>query len=190
MEETMRIKGMVCRRCLVTVKDVFMREGFTVTKINLGEVNYHSFQEAASLAKVKAFLLSEGFEVLDDKQSLLMIQVKGLIAGQWDHSGADRAQPGNKNLSTLIGEALDTDYEALSTLFSATEGTTLEHYAIGKRIEKAQQLLLQSRLSLTDIAYQLGYSSVHHFSNQFKKTTGLSPSDFKKLKLEKNALPI
>ena len=57
MEESMRIKGMVCRRCLVTVKDVFMREGFTVTKINLGEVNFHAVQEAVSLAKVKASLL-------------------------------------------------------------------------------------------------------------------------------------
>ncbi len=183
MEETMRIKGMVCRRCIATVKDVFMREGFTVTKINLGEVNYHLFQENASLDTVKASLLSEGFQVLDDKQSLLMGKVKELIANQWDHSGANGSQPEHKNLSTLIAEGLNTDYEVVSALFTATEGITLEHFAIGKRIEKAQQLLLQTRLSLTDIAYQLGYSSVHHFSNQFKKTTGLSPSDFKKIKV-------
>ena len=119
-----------------------------------------------------------------------MIQVKKLIAGQWDHSGVDRAQPGNKNLSTLIGEALDTNYKALSALSSATEGVTLEHYAIGKRIEKSQHLLVQSNLSLTEIAYQLGYSSVHHFSNQFKKTTGLSPSHFKRIMLEVDALAI
>ena len=51
-----------------------------------------------------------------------------------------------------------------------------------EKIEKVKELLVYDEYTLNEIAFHLGYSSVQHLSNQFKKVTGLSPSHFKKIK--------
>lgn len=173
----MRIKGMVCRRCIATVKEIFMEEGFLVNKVELGEVTYTPKDLAASIAMVKYRLVEEGFEALDDKHSRIIAKVKELVE---EHlSGPEHH---NHNFSEMVTEALNMDYDAVSTLFTTTEGVTLERYLIGRRIEKAKELLQQTHLSLTDIAFQLGYSSIHHFSSQFKNITGLTPSGYREMK--------
>ncbi|HYV95595.1 MAG TPA: AraC family transcriptional regulator [Chitinophagales bacterium] len=74
------------------------------------------------------------------------------------------------------------DYTYLANLFSEVVGTTLEHFIIALKIEKAKELLVYDEFSLTEISYKFNYSSVSHLSNQFKKITGLTPSHFKQLK--------
>jgi AraC family transcriptional regulator len=176
MENLMRIKGMVCRRCISTVKDIFMEEGFNVNKIDLGEVVYTPKQSDASLDGVKYRLVEEGFQPLDDKQSQIIAKVKELVE---EHlSGPEHH---THNFSQMVTESIFMDYDSISSLFTATEGITLERYLIGRRIEKAKGLLQNTKLSFTDIAFQLGYSSVHHFSNQFKNITGLTPSAYRKV---------
>jgi len=150
-----------------------------VVRIELGEIAYRPRSPLASLVKVKERLSEEGFQVLDDKQAGLIAKTKELVEtfiGNLQHSA--------KNLSDLAKEQLPGDYQAASALFSTVEGITLEHYVILRRIEKAKDLLVNTKLSLMDIAFQLGYSSVAHFSNQFKKTTGLTPAYFRNIKWE------
>jgi AraC-like DNA-binding protein len=62
------------------------------------------------------------------------------------------------------------------------EGTTIEKYFIAQKIEKVKELLVYDELSLSEIADQLGYSSVAYLSSQFKKVTGLTPTYYKSLK--------
>ena len=88
----------------------------------------------------------------------------------------------NKKLSAILEEKLQLDYHYFTGLFSAVEGITIEKYAILQRIEKIKELLMYDELSLSEISYQLSYSSVQHLSQQFKKITGLTPSQFKQLK--------
>ena len=89
------------------------------------------------------------------------------------------------NLSDLLSSKLHHDYTYLSNLFSEVEGTTIEKYFIAQKIEKVKELLFYDELSLSEIAFQLNYSSVAHLSNQFKKVTGLTPSHFKNIKADK-----
>ena len=89
------------------------------------------------------------------------------------------------NLSSFITKRIPNDYSYLSDLFSSIEGRTIEQYFILQRIEKVKELLVYDQLSLTEISYLTGYSSVHHLSSQFKKITGLTPTHFKKIGLEK-----
>jgi AraC-like DNA-binding protein len=77
------------------------------------------------------------------------------------------------------------DYHYLTTLFSSVEGITIEKYAILQRIEKVKELMMYDEKSLSEIADELGYSSVQHLSQQFKKITGLTPSHFRQLKENK-----
>ncbi|MDX5321069.1 MAG: AraC family transcriptional regulator, partial [Bacteroidota bacterium] len=68
-----------------------------------------------------------------------------------------------------------------SSLFSEVEGSTIEKYYIEQRIERVKELLVYDEMSLNEIADQMGYSSVAHLSTQFKKVTGLTPTHFKKI---------
>jgi AraC-like DNA-binding protein len=87
----------------------------------------------------------------------------------------------NLKLSSFITKKISYDYSYLSDLFSSVEGKTIEQFFILQRIEKVKELLVYDQLSLTEISYQTGFSSVHHLSAQFKKVTGLTPSHFKKI---------
>ena len=92
-------------------------------------------------------------------------------------------------LSKYLSEQLNKEYSNISKIFSQTENITLEQYYILQKIEKVKELLIYRELTLSQIADKLGYKTVQHLSQQFKKTTGFSPSQFQELK-EKKRLPI
>jgi AraC-like DNA-binding protein len=73
----------------------------------------------------------------------------------------------------------------LSSLFSSVEGITIEKYLLHQKIEKVKELLVYDELTISEISYQLGYTSIQHLSSQFKKITGLTPSHFKTIKKSK-----
>ena len=91
-------------------------------------------------------------------------------------------EPLKINFSDYLSEKLDYDYTYLSNLFSEVTGITIEHYIITHKIERVKELLMYDELTLTEISYLLNYSSVAHLSNQFKKETGMTPSEFKRLR--------
>ena len=88
-------------------------------------------------------------------------------------------------LSEYLSSQLNKDYQYISRLFSNVEGKSIERYYILQKIERAKELIVYGEQNLTEIAYELGYSSQQHFSRQFKKETGLSPSHFKEVKENK-----
>jgi AraC family transcriptional regulator len=177
-----KVKGMVCRRCIAVVKEIFCSQGFTVMDIKLGEVTYQvQDHQEEPLARVEDLLLEEGFEILAPKEQLIIARVKEAVL-EYVKSPDSRST----NFSRWLPEVLNMEYGAMSTLFSTTEGITLEKYIIEKRIERVRELLLHTQLTLADIAEELGYSSVAHLSNQFKGVTGLTPSAFRKLMAEED----
>ena len=68
----------------------------------------------------------------------------------------------------------------LSTLFSSKLNMKFTHLITNLKMTHAKTLLINSDMSINDISQVIGYGSVDHFSRTFKKTTGLSPSDFRK----------
>jgi len=84
-----------------------------------------------------------------------------------------------------VSTKLHQDYNYLSKLFSEIEGKTIETYFIAQKIERVKELLVYNELSLSEIAFKLNYSSVAYLSNQLKKVTGLTPSNFKQTKVIK-----
>ena len=66
--------------------------------------------------------------------------------------------------------------------FNKAVGMSLREYINKLRVEDAKTLLLNSRLSVTEIAYSVGFSDSNYFTNIFKKYTGLSPMSFRKQK--------
>ncbi|MFO0467749.1 MAG: helix-turn-helix domain-containing protein, partial [Bacteroidota bacterium] len=89
------------------------------------------------------------------------------------------------NLSDYIYKILLKEYSSIRNFFSEVEGITIEQYFIAQKIERVKELLVYNELTLSEIAFQLNYSSTAHLSNQFKKVTGFTPSYFKQLKDKK-----
>lgn len=173
---------MVCDRCIMVVKQLFKDLDIEFHQIQLGQVELKKEPGAEQLEQIRSLLQQYGFELLDDKKSKIVEKIKTTIVSLIHGTEAEEL---NLKLSAILEEKLQTDYHYLSTLFSSVEGVTIERYTILQRIEKVKELLMYDEKSLSEIAYEMGYSSVQHLSQQFKKITGLTPSHFKQLKENK-----
>lgn len=173
---------MVCDRCVMVVRQQLDEAGLTYKNVQLGQVETDSEPNPAQLEDLRKRLKDWGFELLDDKKSQVVEKIKTAIVSLIHGNNEDEF---NLKLSAHLQDKLQLDYHYLSTLFSSVEGITIEKYAILQRIEKVKELLMYDEKNLSEIAYELGYSSVQHLSQQFKKVTGLTPSHFKELKENK-----
>lgn len=173
------IKNMVCNRCIKVVQDELTNLGITVLSIELGKVEIAFESEIVPISEIKKMLMNTGFELLEDKNAKLVEEIKKLIL---DLIYKDKLEFLDVNISNYLEDNLARDYSALSTLFSSVEDITIEKFIILQKIERVKELLVYNELSLSEISFKLGYSSVQHLSNQFKKSTGLTPSNFKKIK--------
>lgn len=175
---TLHIKNMVCQRCILVVDQELRKLGFHPEKVKLGEVvileDNLTQQQFSSLDKA---LIMVGFERIDDRKARLIESIKNKIIHMIHHQ--DRLNR-KFNWSVILSEELHYEYNYLSSLFSSVEGITLEHYIIKQKIERVKELLFYDELTLSQIAERLDYSSVAHLSAQFKKITGLTPSELKK----------
>jgi AraC-like DNA-binding protein len=175
------IKNMVCDRCIMVVKSEFEKIGIHPVAIELGQVELledWTFKDKLILSKS---LNELGFEIVEDKIKITVERIKNQIIGLVHHQNLDI----KINLSSYLSENLAQDYNILSNLFSDYEGTTIEHFFIKQKIEKVKELLSYNELSLSEIAFKLNYSDVAHLSNQFKKVTGITPTNFKKMDINK-----
>lgn len=169
---------MVCHRCRLVVQAELEKLGLNPLSVELGEV---TLQESAltdeQLTAINNAMQQVGFELMDDRKSRMIEKIKNVIINAIHHAGEPTAQ----KFSHLIAAELHYDYPYLSRLFAEVEGITIEHYIIQQKIEKVKEYLIYDELSLSQIAFNMGYSSTAHLSAQFKKATGLTPSQFKAL---------
>jgi AraC family transcriptional regulator len=177
MSSTLFIKNMVCERCIKAVKSDLETLGYNVKSISLGEAVIEEDILQDRYTKLKEILENDGFELLEDKKAKIIEQIKIAVINRIYHENISE----NINFSEYLEKDLKLDYNYLSSLFSSTENITIEHYIISQKIEKAKELLKYGELSLSEIAYQLGYKSVQHLSNQFKQITGFTASRFRNL---------
>ncbi|HCY76368.1 MAG TPA: AraC family transcriptional regulator [Ignavibacteriales bacterium] len=171
---------MVCNRCIKVVREEFEKLGLVIKNIQLGEVELLKDETKLDMQKIDNILKSNGFELLDNKNAKIIEKVKILIIDMIRK--VDSGKDIDINFSEYLANEAGLNYNYLSTLFSSLEGITIEKYIIHQKIEKVKELIVYGELTLSEIAFRLGYSSVQHLSNQFKKITGLTPSYFKSLK--------
>lgn len=175
------IKNMVCNRCKMVVKSELEKLGLRPIIVGLGEVDIADELQGYQRQDIHAALQKVGFALLDDKKSIVIERIKNLIV--------DLVQNKNNYLKTNLSDYLSTellhDYTYITNLFTQVEGATIEQYFISQKIERVKELLVYDELTLSEISYQLNYSSISHLSKQFKKVTGLTPSHYKQLKEKK-----
>ena len=116
--------------------------------------------------------------MLEDNKSKLISRIKSIIIEQIHHS----EEVLSVNFSSLLADNLNHEYSSLSRLFSSVEGITIERFVLKQRIERIKEFIIYNELTFSEIAFRMNYSSVAHLSAQFKKETGMTPSQFKNLK--------
>lgn len=174
------IKNMVCSHCAEVLEEKLTKAGFEIQKIELGELYLSEAVDEAGYAQLISIIRDNGFDLIDDENSRIVEQIKQLIIQQ-----VRSGKPLERNLSDFLSEKIHKDYQQLSRLFSAVEGKSIERYFILQKIERAKELIVYDEKNLSEIALELDYSSQQHFSRQFKKETGLSPSHFRDIKENK-----
>ena len=172
------IKNMVSIRCKMVVKAVLENLGLHYSKVDLGELEIIGPLTVSKVEQLKSDLLKFGFELLSDKKSIIVEKIKNTVVEMIHY--ADELP--DKKFSYYLSEKLNYDYTYLANLFSEVKGMSIQHFIIAHKIERVKELMMYENLTLTEIAWKLHYSSVAHLSIQFKKTTGLTPTHFKKMR--------
>ena len=169
---------MVSNRCKMAVKEELRKMGLHFVVVELGEVDIMEVLTAEQRAELNRGLQASGLELMDDRRAVMIEKVIHVITEMIHHS----EEIPKVNYSDFISAKVGYDYTYLSNVFSEVKGITVQQFIIMHKIERVKELLLYEELNLTEISYKMHYSSVAHLSNQFKKVTGLSPSQFKLMK--------
>lgn len=168
---------MVCDRCKASVANTLQELSIPHKELELGQVILAAPLKTEQKEVLEKKLQAQGFELLEDRETQLINQIKSEVIRFVHHHPAEE----NQSLSAHLSVHLNKEYSSLSKLFSQVEGRTIESYYIHQRVEQVKELIIYDQLSLSEIAFKLNYSSVAHLSSQFKKATGMTPSAFKKL---------
>jgi AraC-like DNA-binding protein len=172
------IKYMVSHRCKMAVREELIKLGLHFTSVELGEVEIMENISPEQRELINCGLHSSGLELMTDKKAMLIEKIKNIIVEMVHHT----EESTKLNFSIFLSEKLGKDYTYMANLFSEVQGTTIEQFIIAHKIERIKELIIYDELNITEIAWKMNYSSVAHLSNQFKKMTGFTPTDFKKQK--------
>jgi len=177
----LHIKNMVSNRCKIIVKSELDALGLHCVAIELCEVEIMEDISDEMRIALDIKLGESGFALISERNMILIEKIKSIIIELIHYTEKQLVI----NLSDYLSIKLKYSYTYLANVFSKNEGETIEHFFISHKIEKVKELLIYSDLNITEIAYELNYSSVAHLSNQFKTMTGLTPSQFKQLRIKR-----
>jgi AraC-like DNA-binding protein len=178
MEQNIKItvKNMVCDRCIKVVKEVLEENNIEFENVTLGIIQIKEKLSTIEMKNLKIILENEGFEIVEEFEFKIVNQIKTLII---ENIYYGRHKLFNQNYSTFLALNLETDYGQLSRIFSEIEKRTIENYIIQQKIERVKELIFYNELTISQISYELNYSSPQHLSRQFKQVTGITPTQYK-----------
>jgi len=173
------VKNMVCHRCTLAVEDVLRNSAIRYEQVITGEIHLPEDITSEQNDLLRKNLSKIGLELIDNRMSGMIEKIKQLVLKKARNEVNEKEM--KTKLSSFLSTHLHYEYTYLSSFFSSVEGRTIENYFIEQRIEKVKELLVYKEMTLSEIAFEMDYSSVAHLSNQFKKVTGLTPSHFKQI---------
>lgn len=175
IKKTIHVKNMVCNCCIRLLRKELAVDGIIIHEIKLGTIVLSHDIKKISLKMIHVMLEDFGFEIITDKEKILVEQIKQAMI-ELIHNSTYNAMVRN---SDFLVEKFEMSYPYISSLFSKHENITLEKFTILHKIEKVKELIQYGDLTLSEIAYIMGYNSVQYLSTQFKSVTGVSVTDYK-----------
>ena len=171
---------MVSESCKFVVRLALEEIDIKDSKIELGEVkmNRKITNEEKNLLNLK--LNQVGLEVIEKENGVLVDKIKASIV---DYVYNSEGKP-SVRFSVFLSDKLKKKYGYLANHFAAAENKTIVQYLGALKIERVKEMIIFGEKNLSQIALDLHYSSVAHLSKQFKKVTGMTPTQFKALKVK------
>jgi|SRR3989344_2364770 len=163
--------------CRIILQEQFDKLGITYKINGLGEVELKKAFSAEEHHQLSLRLKKYGIEIMDNRISILIQKTKDAII---EMINLEENIPAYK-VSHFLAKKLNYSFGYISSLFSEVTYTSIGNFIILQKIERVKQLIIADELTITQIANKLNYSSVAHLSNQFKKTTGITPSAFQRI---------
>lgn len=166
--------------CKVIIKDHLKAMKLEYDLGSSGSVAIRNLN-ALQHAELNSQLSRYGIELTEEVPNDLVEQIKRAVI---EMVRQEEGRP-NINISDYLSKKLNYSYGYLTAIFSETTYTSIAHFMIIQKVERIKDMLLNESLTLTEISYQLGYSSVAYLSNQFKMLTGLTPTKFSDIMTKK-----
>ena len=176
------IKNMVCVRCKMIVQSVLEDLEILYENVELGRVNITSDLSVEQRMRLNESLKYYELELMDNAKKILVERIKTAIIEMFHSANSDLQLKFSERLSKI----LQYDYTYLANTFSEMEKSTIEKYYITKKIDRVTELIKYEGMSIKEISYELNYTSVSHLCKQFKKVTGRTPAEFKKVWASEN----
>ena len=172
------VKNMVCDRCIKVVREELLINEIKFKCVELGKIHFNKNLSIDEMNTLKNILEKEGFEIVESHEFKVVNQIKTLVIENIFHG---RHKLFNQNYSTYLALNVELEYGQLSRIFSELEGRTIENYIIQQKIERVKELIFYNELTISQISYELNYSSPQHLSRQFKQITGITPTQYKNI---------
>ena len=166
---------MINQRCKIVVNNILQNFGMEANHITIGEIELKENLPGFRLMQLDAALKETGLELVFDKKNQLVQQIKNIVSEIIHFS----TEPLTMKFSCYLSKRLNYNYTYMAGIFKKLSGITIEHFIISQKIEKVKSMLISGDMHLSEIAFQMNYSSVSHLSAQFKKITGGNASDYR-----------
>ncbi len=161
----------------MVVKSELEKLGIQFTSIELTEVETKENVSEETLKLLDNNLRQCGLELIENRKVVLAERIKTSVI-DLIHNSDELLKI---NLSDYLSKKLNYDYTYLANIFSEIMGASIEKFYIAHKVERVKELLEYNELNLKEISYITQYSSIGHLSNQFKKITGLAPTQYRNL---------
>jgi AraC family transcriptional regulator len=176
---------MVCNRCISQLQNALEQHDLNVNEVALGKVGLSLTGDNFDENIFSNIVISLGFSLGVNKNNRVVEQVKSVVRNYFNELDPLETK---LRYSDLLANTLNMSYDNISSIFTAHEKITIENYIIDYRLGLVKNLLSETDLSLTEIAYRIGFSSIHHLSKQFKEVTGITPSGYRSQLGHKNVI--
>lgn len=168
---------MVCDRCIMAVEQLARELGCESASVEMGSLTTAYVLEGDQLQKLQEGLQKLGFELSKTEHQKLISQVNSSIVEYVDLlKSRDELLP----FSDFLSKRITYHYNYATKIYRQQVGKSIEQALIDHKIGQVKALLQSGDQTLSEIAWQLNYSSVQYLSNQFKKITGQTVSEFRK----------
>lgn len=176
--ETIHIRNMLCESCIWHVQHILQKgANVEILHIELGKAILRFDPHVFDVKNLGQILEEGGYSLVKEQKDQLIEKLKALAVKLVFHPNEEtRKITPSGYFTSETGNA----YTYLSRLFSEKTGTTLEKYIILLRIERVKELLADDNYTLSEVAWEAGYSSVQYMSNQFRQVTGETVGQYRK----------
>lgn len=166
--------------CLELYMAILRQTDFDKINLNISKTMY--IQQFDNLNQIYDFILAEAKDIAGNNYEVNIRKYNSIIKTVIEYTDAN-INDENLSLSWLAQKILYINVDYLGKLFKKKTSQSYSNYILNRRINKAKELINeQADIKIYEIAEQVGYgNNPQYFSQVFKKTTGYSPSEYKKV---------